>query len=231
LSARIGGHPNDADRYPAVVVLHGCGGFSSHGAEVADRIGSWGYVALAIDSLGARGIADRCGIGWLPDQPFDAYAALRYLSQLDFVEASRVAVLGDSMGGFSVLYAVDRDLAAQYFKERFRAAVAYYPGCHLAAAMMTAPTLILIGGADDLTPADRCREMVAHARPEGAPIALTVYPGAFHAFDYAQFQPGVRLLGHLCEFNEPAARDAEQKLHAFLASHLGRAPLGKSSTE
>src|SRR5262249_55351439 len=147
LSARIGGHPNDADRYPAVVVLHGCRGFLVHGAEGADRIGSWGYVALAIDSLGARGIADRCGIGWLPDQPFDAYAALRYLSQLDFVEASRVAVLGDSMGGFSVLYAVDRDLAAQYFKERFRAAVAYYPGCHLAAAMMTAPTLILIGGA------------------------------------------------------------------------------------
>ena len=36
---------------------------------------------------------------------------------------------------------------------------------------------------------------------------------------------------HLCEFNEPAARDAEQKLHAFLTSHLGRATLGKSSTE
>jgi dienelactone hydrolase len=231
LSARLGGYPNEAGRYPAVVVLHGCGGFSSHAAEIGDRIGSWGYVVLAVDSLGPRGIADRCGGGGLPDQAFDAYAALRYLSQLDFVESSRVAVLGDSMGGFSALYAVDRDLAAQYFKERFRAAVAYYPGCRIAAAMMTAPALILIGGADELTPAERCREMVAHARPEGAPIALTVYPGAFHAFDYAQFQPGVRLLGHLCEFNEPAARDAEQKLHAFLASYLGRAPLGKSSTE
>ena len=231
LSERLGGHAALSGRYPAVVVLHGCGGFSSHSAEIADRIGSWGYVALAVDSLGARGIADRCGVGWLPDQPFDAYAALRYLSQLDFVDPSRVAVLGQSMGGFSAIYAVDRDLAAQYFRERFRAAIAYYPGCGIPAATMTAPTLILIGGADDMTPAERCREMVARARSGGAPIALTVYPGASHAFDVTQFQPAVRLLGHLCEFNEPAARDAEQKLHAFLASHLGPAPLGKSSTE
>ena len=81
------------------------------------------------------------------------------------------------------------------------------------------------------TPAEQCREMVAYARPEGAPIALTVYPRASHAFDVAQFQPAVNLLGHLCEFNEAAARDAEQKLHAFLASHLGPTPLGKSGTE
>jgi dienelactone hydrolase len=45
---------------------------------------------------------------------------------------------------------------------------------------MTAPALILIGEADDWTPADRCRLIVAHARPDGAPITLTVYPGAHH---------------------------------------------------
>jgi dienelactone hydrolase len=231
LSVRLGGHATPTGRYPAVVMLHGCGGFSGHSAGVADRIGSWGYVVLAVDSLSPRGIADRCGRGGLPDQAFDAYAALRYLSQLDFIDPSRVAVLGDSMGGYSALYAIDRDLAAQYFKERFRAAVAYYPGCGIVAAMMTAPTLILIGGADDMTPADRCREMVAQARPEGAPIALTVYPGATHAFDVAQFRPAVNLLGHLCEFNESAARDADDKLRAFLASHLGSASVGKSGTE
>jgi dienelactone hydrolase len=65
------------------------------------------------------------------------------------------------MGGFAVLYAVDRDLAAQYFRDRFRAAVAYYPGCDIPAATMTAPTLILIGEADEANPVERCREMVA----------------------------------------------------------------------
>jgi len=57
--------------------------------------------------------------------------------------------------------------------------------------------------------------------PDGAPIALTVYPGAYHAFDVVQLQPGTRFLGHWLEYNEPGARDAEQKVRAFLAAHLG----------
>jgi dienelactone hydrolase len=219
LSALLGRNSNPAAPYPAVVVLHGCSGFSSHSAKLADQIGAWGYVALAMDSLGPRGIASRCG-GGHPDQAFDAYAALRYLSQLEFVDPARIAVLGQSMGGSSALYAVDRDLAAQYFDARFRAAIAYYPDCGIPAANMAAPILILAGEADDWNPPERCREMVAHSRPDGAPIALTVYPGAYHAFDVAQFQPGIGFLGHWLEYNEPAAKDSEQKLRAFLAANL-----------
>src|SRR5207248_11354074 len=58
------------------------------------------------------------------------------------------------------------------------------------------PVLILIGEADDWTPADRCREMDAHARPDSAPITLQVYPDAHHAFDIAVLKPGRRALGH-----------------------------------
>lgn len=50
-SVPAGGRPS-ADRYSAVVVLHGCSGISSHSAGIADRLGSWRYVALAVDSLG-----------------------------------------------------------------------------------------------------------------------------------------------------------------------------------
>jgi dienelactone hydrolase len=224
LSAVLGSPSNGGGPYAAVVVLHGCAGFSGYSPTLADRVATWGYVALAVDSLGPRGITSACGSGLL-GQAFDAYAALRYLSRLDFVDPMRIAVRGQSMGGFSALYAVERDLAAQYFAERFRAAIAYYPGCGTPAATMTAPTLILIGKADDWTPAERCREMVAHARPDGAPIALTIYPGAHHGFDVPLLQPGVRYRGHWLEYDEPAAKDAEEKTRAFLATHLaGTAP-------
>jgi dienelactone hydrolase len=222
LSALLGarGSRPSADQYPAVVVLHGCSGISSHSAGIADRLGSWGYVALAVDSLGPRGVADRCTRSGYQEQAFDAYAALRYLAQQFFVDATRIAVLGQSMGGIATLYAVDRDMAAQYFTERFRAAIAYYPACVLPKVSLTAPTLILTGESDDWTPAERCREMVAQARPDSAPIALHVYPDAHHAFDVAALRPGRHAFGHLVEYNEPAAKDAEEKTRAFLAVHL-----------
>ena len=124
------------------------------------------------------------------------------------------------MGGSAVLYAVDRELGAQYFEERFRAAIAYYPNC-VPEASMTAPTLVLIGEADEWNQAEQCREMMKHARADGATIALTVYPGVHHAFDVAELTPGMRSLGRWVEYDEPAARDAEQKLRAFLAANLG----------
>ena len=226
--------PDGTGAFPAVVVLHGCAGFSAAGSlQLTDQLKDRGYVALAVDSLGPRGLTTACG-GPFIDQPGDAYAALRYLSQQSFVAPERIAVLGNSMGGYAALYAVDRGLMAQYFrhfKERFRAAIAYYPNCGIPATVMTAPTLILIGEADDWNPAERCRAMVAYVRPDGEPIELIVYPGAHHGFNFAMLQPGRTNLGHWLEYNEAAARDAEGKVRAFLAAHLGSAPSIKSGIQ
>jgi len=217
LSALAGGDKHRATVYPAVVVLHGCGGISSHTIDITDQLGAGGYVALAVDSLGPRGIANACS-GFGLRQAFDAYAALRYLAQQEFVDPTRIAVLGQSMGGYSTLYAVDRDLVAQYFAERFRAAVAYFPACGVVPPpTFTAPVLILIGEADDWTPVSHCRDMVRHARPDSAPIAMAVYPGAHHAFDVVQ------LFGHWIEYNGAAAQDAEVRVRNFLGTHLATA--------
>ncbi len=206
--------------FPAVVVLPGCTGFSGHSASTADRLRRWGYVALTVDSLGPRGLSPVCGYSFL-DQITDAFAALQYLSQLSFVDPERVAVLGYSKGGFSALAAVDDTPLTQSFERKFRAAIAYYPGCSISAAIMTAPTLIMIGEADDWTPAETCRGLAALTRREGVSVDLTVYPGAYHGFDVRLLQPGIRYLGHWLEYNEPAANDAEEKVRAFLAAHLG----------
>ena len=69
LAAELGSPSNGGGPFPAVVVLHGCIGITGHFTGIADRLSSWGYVTLAVDSLGPRGISSRCGIG-SRDQPF-----------------------------------------------------------------------------------------------------------------------------------------------------------------
>jgi dienelactone hydrolase len=215
--------PDGPGPFPAVVVLHGCNGFSSASAAIADDLRSSGYVALTVDSLGPRDSTGECG-RFFVGQEIDAYAALAHLSQLPFVDSNRVAVLGNSMGGYSALLAVQRGALEKRFDRKFRAAIAYYPSCHGFSAIMTVPTMILIGDADDWTPAEACRKMVARWNGDGDRIVLVVYPGAYHGFNFPQLQPGVSFLGHWLQYDKGAATDAWQNVTSFLATNLGTPP-------
>lgn len=86
-------------------------------------------MGLAVHSLGLRGIATRCNGTGSPEQAFELSAALP--RPAESVDAARIAVLGQSMDCNAVFYAVDRDMAAQYFTERFQAAITYFPACLL----------------------------------------------------------------------------------------------------
>ena len=115
----------------------------------------------------------------------------------------------------------------------FARSVAFYPGCRLPAERgwrARLPTLILVGGSDDWTGAEPCREMVAAARAQGAPVELVVYPGAFHDFDHPDLPVRERTglaftvdrTGTAHAGTDPAARaDALRRVPAFLA---GKAP-------
>ena len=215
--------PDGGGPFPAVVVLHGCSGLFSLYGGVAEQLSSWGYLALVVDSFGMRSIGDNCNRQFI-EQAIDAYAALRYLSHQPFVDPARIAVLGYSMGGGTVLDVVQTGFIEPLFPEKFSAAIAYYPWCRDRLPKVTAPTLILTGAADDWNPAESCREMLAQPHDGGAPIDLTVYPGAHHAFNFAEFKPGIRQFGHWLEYDEAAATNANGKLRAFLAARLGAAP-------
>ncbi len=212
--------PNPPGRHPAVIVLHGCGGFSRFYPVVADVLQSYGYVALALDSLGnARACT---GGGGHVAEAFDAYAALGWLARQDFVDPDRVALLGFSMGGKATLDDVETGPGAieKIEKRHFRAAIAYYPGCRDRAGVMTAPTLILIGADDDWTRASWCRDMMARRDGKGAPVKLAVYPGATHAFNVPA--PPREYLGHHLVYDPRATADAWRQVRSFLQATLGR---------
>jgi dienelactone hydrolase len=215
--------PEGPGPFPAVVVLHGCNGFSPASAAIADDLKSLQYVALTVDSFGVRDSTGECGRFFI-GQEVDAYAALSYLSQLPFVDPNRVAVLGNSMGGYSALLAVQRGAFEKSFDRKFRAAIAYYPSCRGLSAVMTVPTMILVGEADDWTPAEACRKMVVQSNGDGARIDLVVYPGAYHGFNFPQLQPGTSFLGHWLKYDQRAATDAWEKVTTFLATNVKTPP-------
>jgi dienelactone hydrolase len=218
--------PNGNGPFPAVVLLHGSGGFHSSMISWADRLSRWGYVALAVDSFGPRGLE---GVGNVAnEQAGDAYAALHYLAGLPLVRAHAVALMGFSMGGGSTLTDLEEDSPiARLYPDKFRAGIAFYPLCAGGSGFMTVPTLVLIGDLDDWTPVTDCIDMAAgksviglSRRPgDRSNVKLIVYPGARHGFDVADLgivPGGVTVQGHRLEYNEVATRDAAARVRAFL---------------
>lgn len=229
--------------FPAVVLLHGCAGVQTQSLRWARWLADRGYVALVLDSFGPRGIEGDCRSG--PDDPpitarfDDAFGALRYLQSLAYVRAERVAAIGWSQGGVYAMAAINgpsleraRRRGVALPATGFAAAVGVYPGgCFsLVGEQVVRPLLVLIGEADDWTPAAKCREMVEAMRGRGADAAIVTYPGAYHYFDVE----GQRLevLAHVENDNRPggfgatvsyhpeAAADARRRIEAFLGRHL-----------
>jgi dienelactone hydrolase len=222
--------PAGASVSPAVVLLHSCNG---NWLRLDERwgklIASWGYVTLAVDSFGPRGLENTCAGSGPTDLAFDGYRALKFLVQRPFVDADRVAVVGFSQGGWIALNSVERGAVEQSSPSKFRAAVAFYPRCLGVNGNMTVPTLVLVGELDDWTPAGDCRNLVegrddwgiSRQKDEGVPIRLVVYPGAYHAFDTPNLKTPRRLLGHRLEFNQSAADQSVDALREFLYATIG----------
>ncbi|MEJ0071460.1 MAG: dienelactone hydrolase family protein [Pseudomonadota bacterium] len=119
--------------FPAVVVLHGCGGIGVHDRAWAKRLTGWGYAALTIDSFGLRGFRQGiCTTGQAVPPTLrarDAFAAAAWLRTQPEIDGDHIGVIGFSHGGWTVLKAVSAPIVQAAGAMPFRAAVAYYPVC------------------------------------------------------------------------------------------------------
>ena len=221
--------PRDQNtRYPAIVLLHGCGGMYTERGQLtgrhrdwAQRFAAWGFVALLVDSLGPRGFGPLCELKDRPIHPWqertlDAYAALEYLVARADVDRKNVFVMGWSHGGSTVTGVVRADAPGQRADGiRFKAAIAYYPGCErpLRAKSYhpTVPLLIQHGQVDDWTPAAPCVELATKMQQTGLPVETILYPEAHHGFD-APNSP-VRFRSNVYNPQAPGARGAHVGTH------------------
>jgi len=237
--------PRQAGPRPAVVMLHGrAGAYSSlkrgrhdagaltlrhrmWGRFLADR----GYLAILVDSFGPRGHGDGFGrhsydsrppeVSEQNVRPLDAHGALAYLRTRGDVAADRIAVLGWSNGGMTVLAALGPrppGLNDPTPESGFRAAIALYPSCRFQAKQPDykpyAPLLIAVAEQDDEVSPTVCRSFADVLQLRGADLEFLWYDGAQHAYD----DPGKTKQSH--EPNRLALRDTLIRVEKFLAVHM-----------
>lgn len=215
--------PDGAGPFPAVIVLHDCGGVASKDKDWAKRLASWGYVAILPDSFGSRGQGNLCAdvekVG-AQQRVQDVVGTAEYLATLPYVQKGKIAVLGFSHGGWTIMKGVQE--GAYWSAYGIRGAVAYYPYCTAPQDRNVAiPLRILIGEKDDWTTPDRCRAVVAAAKNPSL-NEMTVYPDAHHSFDCAcstrwvNGTGGGKTTSRRIEGNSAVTRDAEAQTRAFL---------------
>ncbi len=211
--------PDGPGPFPAVVALHDCGGLNERPNAQAQLYSKWadklvadGLVVLFPDSFGSRGLGAQCRehrrmVHAWRERVSDANAARLWLQKQSYVRGDRVSLLGWANGAVSALWSVRLTAARHRDPTDFRSAVAFYPNCRRllqSAWSARVPTLILIGNADDWTPAATCQQMVAGARGRSAHVQLVVYPEAHHEFDRANSP--IRLRTGLVNTADPSGR-------------------------
>ncbi len=196
-------------RRPVVVALHGCSGLhTSRGVmdaryvEYAARWNAAGWHVLLPDSFGARGRTSTCREPsaersvTVAMRRRDVNIALQWLMSQPDVDPRRVALVGWSNGGSTVLRTIHRPewpLAPV-------AAIALYPSC--AASLRNeryanaVPLLLLVGALDDWTPPQPCEDLVrrlASSTPAGrGPVRELRGQLPW----LRQFDPGAHAQGH-----------------------------------
>ena len=192
LTAELFSAPGDGKR-PAVVILHGVGGFDAfpafyrrYAAALADA-GIDAYVLFYYDDADA--VAGRSKLAderrALFNRRIRAWASsvseVAGLILADARSSGRVGVLGFSQGGFLATAAAAQD-------QRISPLMVFYGGIpSLLKNEITRlpPLLELHGDADRVVALADGQALVDLARGLGQPVEMIVYPGAGHGFDGA----------------------------------------------
>lgn len=222
--------PAGSGPFPAIIVLHTCGGRNLLQEDWAARLNSWGYAALIPNSFAPRGVVSVCSpvnqhLVTAEDRSGDVLSAALWLRTQPKIDGARIGVLGDSHGGGTAAWVTERRYERLY-PGLLKASVNYYGPCRYPEAHGTVPLLALAGEDDDWgSPALTCRVFGGRLGPD-QPFELHTYPGVVHAFDNSRVNGLTYSEGHAMEYNHAAAEDSFVRVKAFLDRYVGHAGVG-----
>ena len=121
------------------------------------------------------------------------------------------------------LETVSRRGMASRISPAFELAITMFPYC-VPDRRFDLPVLILIGEADDWSPAAYCRDLATQNEPSGM-VTLITYPRVFHAFDLMEVADGFAAQGpdqmqYWVKYDPRAHQDAIIRVRAFLSMHM-----------
>jgi dienelactone hydrolase len=225
-----------AGPYPAIVLMHQCGG-PHHGMFLwAERVTKAGFAALVIDSHTPRGLQVNCDVWKVSVEDFlvDAAAAFAYLRKQTIVNGNALALMGFSFGAMTGLRVASADVQKRLGIEGLRAVVAYYPQCETASSDPrlirnadnlkrdhVTPTIAFFGAIDDETPPKQCTSRMDNLKAQGAPIDYKVYPDTTHSFDnFGWGTEGKKIGRYFYRYNPAATDDSWALARIFLDREL-----------
>jgi dienelactone hydrolase len=180
-----------------VVLVHGSGGiYPELGSYWAKLLNEQGLAVMVIDVFSPRGVKstaeDQSQVPFAADTA-DAFAALGLLASHPRIDPQRIAVMGFSRGGVTVIRSAVQKIIQGSAPPglRFAAHTAVYSGgCsgHLSVAARPgafgpSPLLFIHGDADDYTYLSDCRDYAARITAAGTPTEVVAIAGARHKFD------------------------------------------------
>ena len=180
---------NPDRKYPLIIGVAGSMGWRKHHLDYLKMYQKQGYATFQLNSFKSRGITSTVGSQdevTIAAVILDAYRALEKLAKHPKINKDKVALTGWSLGGGVSLFAGWMPLKKAITDQvSFAAHLAFYPPCFINPENLSftkAPIHILIGQADDWTPAKPCVNLVEKLSDK-TNISITTYPEAHHGFD------------------------------------------------
>lgn len=236
--------PSGEAPFPALVIVHSCGGIRAEINGWAREAQARGYVVLVLDAFSQRQIKSVCvpsrdnAAVNFPRGAKDALQAVAHLAGLPFVDPRRIGVLGFSWGGTVGLLADGQGIAETLAGGAGPAAVvAFYPLCFLPARAtasgrdaefvrpdLQAPLLVLLASQDTEAPPGECSTRLQRVKDQGRPVEWHEYAAVTHCWDCSSLDGFSKtdFLGHavVYRYDKVATADSLKRSFEFFDARL-----------
>lgn len=201
--------PEDDQRHPVVIMLHGCGGRRPFHDDIARMLAHEGAAAVIVDSFAPRHIsrvqayATVCTGARLQgrERAGDLFAAIAWAREQSWADTSRITVAGWSHGGWTIIDALAMRSGAEMRRatgisdlpteplEGVTSALLAYPYAGFATMVgrrdwrVTPHTVAILAGRDYIVGWKKPRAALEAHRLRGAPIDIVFFENATHAFE------------------------------------------------